>query len=249
MKPLFPTLPTPPAVQARLDAWLKHRETIRDTRTRLGLVGYAHLAALLVQQPSSVLGLMHRGRLGSHVAAYRFIGTLHALGYAHMAGWELPPGLGPRAVWAFGPGQDAPPPTRRPNGRPVEAVRLPKRQVCPGVLHFVQVLKTLEEPVSIPELIERTGLDRGPLTDCARVLVALELAHVPLWNLREQGGAPVPCYQLGRGRNAPMPARVLVREQRELRMARQRSQREGARMHQVLQALTAGAGRVAGGAA
>ena len=246
--PLFPTAPTPPAVQARIDAWLAHRDRIRDSRTRLGVAGYAHLAAMMVQQPCTVLGLMRRAGLG-HVAAYRFIATLHALRYAHVAGWEMEPGRNAMPLWAFGPGVDAPPPTHRPNGRPVQALRLPKRQVCPGVLHFVQLLRAIETPASATEVQEATGMHHTPVREFLDAMQALELAHVPLWGHRPQGGAPMPQYQLGRGRNAPEPTRVLQKQSHELDMARQRRARRHQRLHQVMRGFVLGAGQAAGGGA
>jgi hypothetical protein len=228
---------TAPAVQARIEAWLKHRESIRDSRTRLGVAGYAHLAAMLVQQPCTVIRLMQRAGLG-HVAAYRFIGTLHALRYAHVVGWEMEPGRNAMPMWAFGPGADAPPPTVRPNGRPVQALRLPKRKVCPGVLHFVQLLRAIEVPAGAAEVQAATGMHHSPVRDFLDTMQALELAHVPLYGHRQQGGGPpMPQYQLGYGRNAAEPSRVLQKQGRELDMRRQRSQRQHQRLHQVMQAF------------
>jgi hypothetical protein len=228
---------TAPAVQARIEAWLKHRESIRESRTRLGVAGYAHLAAMLVQQPCTVPGLMRRAAMG-HVAAYRFIGTLHALRYAHVAGWEMEPGRNAMPIWAFGPGADVPAPRTRPNGRPVQAVRKPRRQVCPGVLHFVQLLRTIEVPAGAAEVQAATGMHHSVVRDFLDTMQALELAHVPLYGHRPQGGGvPVPQYQLGYGRNAPEPTRVLQKQGHELDMRRQRSQRQHQRLHSVMQAF------------
>jgi len=236
---------TAPEVAARIEAWLKHRESVRDNRARLGLVGYAYLAAMLVQKPATTVGLMQRASMG-HVAAYRFLGTLQALRYAHVAGWELEPRRTAKPLLAFGPGDDAPPPALRPNGRPVEAVRLPARQLCPSVLHFVQLLRCIETPACIPELMDSTGLHRDQITDCLETLVQLQLAHVPLWARRRHRGARVKFFKLGPGRNVAPPST----SRHAPRVQRQRRRRSNGFIHDVTQHLAA-AGHVSacGGAA
>ena len=47
-----------------LAAWLKSREAVRASRVRMGLAGYAHLCAMLRQQPMSIPELLQRAQIG-----------------------------------------------------------------------------------------------------------------------------------------------------------------------------------------
>jgi hypothetical protein len=204
--------------------WLAHRDQIRASRVRLGTVGYAYLAAMLRDEPCTVVRLQRRAQLG-HVAAYRFVMTMHSLGRLRVCGWQEAPRAPLQPLFAFGPGADVPPPARRQNGRPVQAVALPKPRTCAAVIAFEMLLRTIEVPASRAEIEAATGLDGSTVAAAVQALVDVRLAHVPLWLWRRQGGAPLPQYQLGEGRNVP-PPRPRRAERRAIlrtRAARRRS--------------------------
>lgn len=193
-----------PTFEALLGKWLALRAQQRASRTKLGMVGYAYLAAMLADQPSTVAGLALRAQM-RHVAAYRFVMTMWQLGEAHVSSWVLPPRSPALPVFSLGAGEDAPPPSARPNGRPVQRVNLPRKRLCPSVLAFVHLLRAIEQPMSRQEVCEATGLHNYTVKDALEALVQLQLAHIPLWLQRPQGGTPLAQYQRGPEKNAPMP--------------------------------------------
>lgn len=206
-----------------LALWLGHRERIRATRTKLGLVGYAYLLAMLRDEPATAVILRDRAQLG-HNAAYRFLMTLHTLGRLHVAAWKDKPRVPLMPVFAVGAGTDATPPSRRATGRRVEGVVLPRTQLCPSVIAFEHLLRAIEVPASRREVVEATGLDQSSVSDALDALVQLRLAHVPLWLAREQGGDPVAQFQLGHGHSVPAP-KVRAAERRSLLRDRQARRR------------------------
>ncbi len=189
-----------------LAEWLAQRDAKRASRTRLGMEGYAFLCALLREEPATARQLEAKARMG-HVAAYRFLMTMHAMRRVHITRWDVRPRVAPIAVFALGAGTDATPPTVRPDGRPVQGFRMPQRRLCPGVMAFVHLLRAIETPATRTEVEEATGLHHGTVTEALDTLVALNLAHVALWLDRPQGGAPVENYELGPGENAVRPKR------------------------------------------
>lgn len=230
-----------PQVSALLDTWLQARDRCRAQRNKLGLVGYANLAAMLDDKPSTASSLTARAGLG-HVAAYRWLMSLHSLGRVHIASWECKAKSPMLPVFAWGPGHDAPAPRVRPNGKPVQAVNLPEPRVCPSVVAWEYLLRSIEAPASRVEVKAATGLDGTTVKEALAALVNLELAHVALWLDRDQGGIPLPQYQLGAGRNVPMP-RTKRAERRELLRARQERLRTFALLTQCFNAMAAQAGR------
>jgi hypothetical protein len=217
-----------------LARWLAERDACRASRTKLGMEGYAFLCAMLREQPDTARGLEHRARLG-HVAAYRFVMTLHAMKEAHICGWKVVPKSPVLPIFAFGPGVDMPPPAVRPNGRPVQSVNMPERRLCPGVMAFVQLKRALETPADRTELMEVTGLHFSTITGALDVLVALNLAHISTWMDRRQGGAALMNVEWGPGENANRP-RYTRRERRALHSWRRATVRPFKALLQVTQA-------------
>lgn len=220
------TLPTEAPLrtpEALLAAWRERRAAGRQRRARLGMEGFVMLLALLRDEPLHVRRLQEAAGIG-HTAAYRFLLSMHGLQRLHIAHWKAEPGRALAPCFAFGPGTDAAPPGARPNGRRVEGTRLPLPRVNPSLIALETLLRALEEPASRQELQQATGLDIDTVRETVDAPVATGLAHVPLWQWRDQGGAPVPQYQLGPGRNAPMP-RVRPKQRRELLRERGRGRR------------------------
>lgn len=207
-----------------ITAWLAERDRVRASRTKLGMVGYAHLAAMLRDKPMTISSLQAAARLG-HMATYRFVMSLHTLKRAHITGWVQKAHSPLLPLFAFGPGQDAPAPTMRSNGRPVEAVNFPAQQLLPSLIAFEQLLRAIEVPASRQDVIAATGLHYDTVTAALEAMVDLQLAHVPLWLWTPQGGPCLPQYELGPGENMPQPRyrwgerRALLRERKELQQS------------------------------
>lgn len=238
----------PENVQAQLDAWAQRRAEIRATRTKLGVVGYAHLLAMLTWYPSTVLALAQRARMG-HLAAYRWVMAMHQLGRVHVASWLELPRRPLLPVFAVGPGPDAPPPSERANGRPVERCVLPMRRLTKELIAFEHLLRALEVQATRAEVVEATGLDDTTARDGLRALHRLQLAHVAGWYIRPQGGALLAIYLLGPGRDAPQRRQKPTARDRSFRQ-RQRELRGVKPLEQAfhLMAATAAAEQHAGGA-
>lgn len=231
-----------PRVLDLLATWLQSREARRAHRERLGLAGYAYLAAILADEPCTAGGLTARAGLGN-MAAYRWLMSLHGLGRVHISGWEVKARAPMMAVFCWGPGQDVPAPRVRPNGRPVQEVNLPGSCVCSGLVAWEYLLRAIEAPASRVEVMAATGLHSYTVHLDLEALVDLELAHVPLWMNRPQGGQPLPQYQLGTGCNAPMP-RPKRAERRALLRTRQQRRRTFAPLTHCFHAMAAQAGSI-----
>lgn len=190
-------------------AWKTRRFEARTSRPRLGMEGYAHLSAILAEQPASVLAFVERSGLRKQ-SAYRYLMSMHTLGWAHISAWELKPRAKPIPVFAFGPGADAAVPLKTASGKDVQSERpLPEGQLCPSIIAFCQILRAMDEaPVSRVELIECTGLDKWAVCQAVETLIAAGMARISGWELRPQGGAPLPQYELGGGPQAKRPKPV-----------------------------------------
>lgn len=216
-----------PQTSATLIArWLQRREDIRASRSKLGLAGYAHLAAMMRDEPCTVVALQARAHLG-HMAAYRFVMSLHQLQRAHIVGWEERPRVPLLPLFRFGPGVDVPPPQQRGNGRDVQRVNLPKLRLCAAIIAFETLLRAIEVPSSRVEIVSATGLNKDTVQAGLDALVDLGLAHVPLWIWRDHGGAAIAQYQLGAGRNVPPPK--VSKSERQRRWRDQQTQRQAFR--------------------
>lgn len=194
--------------QEMLARWLVQREQVRNARVKLGMEGYAFLCAMLRQQPCTAPELRECANLG-HVAAYRFLMTMYALKRVHISDWRLCERMPVLPVFALGAGADVPPPAARPNGRRVLVVNMPRTRLCAGVLAFVTLLRAIEVPSSRLEIVAATGLNHTTVQNALDALVGLNLAHIAMWLDRPQGGAPMPQFQGGAGRNAARPPRNL----------------------------------------
>lgn len=208
------------------EAWLAHRAEIRATRTRLGMEGYLHLAAMLRDKPMTAVQLTSASGMG-HVAAYRFLSTMHKARRVHIAGWHRKPHTPARPIFAWGDGSDAPAPTRTASNRACDGVRaLPDHRMPPLLVRFCMLLSAIEHCASRQEVIEATGIDTTVVGRSLDLAVRLGLAHIAVWQWRPQGGAPVPQFLLGAGVNAARPSATAVkRAARQLRNERARASR------------------------
>ncbi len=177
----------------------------RPKKARLGMAGYVELLATFRDAPATILQAQERLRWGRDTL-HRLVVAFHAKGLIHVCGWYAAAKRRRRvALYAFGPGQDVPPPS--------ESLRiLTPTKPSPEVWAFASVIEELAEPCTVVELTEHTGID----WDTAKaVVVALQkhrLARVLTWRPRENsGGIYQAVYALGAGPNAPYPSRKAMR--------------------------------------
>lgn len=222
-------------VQAKIQAWLEYRASIKDKRVRMGMAGYAYMMVMLKAKPMTIPELQRAASLNRNTA-YRFVMTLHTLKRAHIVDWRQEPRIATSPVFAWGPGQDAEPPSVRPCGRPISGILMPRKQVCASMVPFVRLLDQLQQPITTPELCAELGIDDITARSCLNALVELEEAHLPYWDWdRRPHGPPVAAYQIGPGPVERKP-RMKKKDRREVIQRRQRTQRAFAPLLQVFAA-------------
>lgn len=186
----------------------------RPLKARLGLAGYVMLLAKLKAQPATIPATSEATGCGIDTM-YRLIPDLHTIGRLHIVDWVMEPRARPLAVYAYGPGEDVPPPVARPNGRPVRSCKpLLRDRVSPEVLALGSLLDALEQPATQQELCDATGLHRDTIRPTLQAIVDEDngIGHICNWTPRDSGGgAWMANYLLGSGRNAKYPNRRVQR--------------------------------------
>lgn len=196
------------------------------TKGRLGIVGYIRLLHLLQQKPLMRNEFIEAGGIG-RTAAWNILGSFYLLGLVHVADWRVVSDSPLQAVFAAGPGPDAPPPaTRGPAGQLLQYV--PKiagpKVPSPEVIGFKTLLDAMAESRTKQGLAMHTGLNGPTVRRAIAALVELRMAHIECWTPPNSvgGGPPVPNFKLGPGANAKRPKPVPVSH-------RQRAYRERAK--------------------
>lgn len=171
-----------------------------------GMHGYVDLLANLRNEPATVSAFRHRHGL-SYCGSYAFILGLHRLGRVHVCGWDIKTRVRPMAIFAFGKGTDAPCPGKTAAGRETKGGHLPKGKAPPTTLVALEyLLRELEaEPTTVPQLMEATGMHRGPVARAIARLMAHGFIRIGAWD-RTSAGPAKPAYVYGPGRNAAKPA-------------------------------------------
>lgn len=201
--------------------------TRRPPKVRLGWAGYVGILAALKAQPMALPQMPAVMGIGKDTL-YRLVPSLHALGWVHISGWIMLP-KSTMPLYAFGPGDDAEPPTRRPNGRRT-ATRVLREQPASEVISFSTMLHALDGlRASISEVAEEIGAHRDTVSSALDALVAAEMAHLCAWQPRAhgRGGAPIALYTLGAGKPAKKPSlrsRRLAAGQRWRAMVKRRAE-------------------------
>jgi hypothetical protein len=141
---------------------------------------------------------------------------LYDAGVLHISGWEPPArGIGQcTRIYAFGRGEDAPPP-RRADGKPSRAaakivpVRRANARGRTVLERFVALWNALEDtPMSCEEAAAEAGL---ALRDVRKALHAMhdaqprKLAHISEWRRGERAGPTTAMWMLGGFDDAPRP--------------------------------------------
>lgn len=176
------------------------------TKGRLCLPGYARLLASL-KVPATHRQLVERERIGRG-AAFRFLAACHRRNWVHIVDWEMPHRARPLAVYAFGPGGDAPYPSARPNGAPLTGKPqcLYSGPTQPEMLTFLALMDELASPVSALEVVEEIGSCETTVRKTIRILKQLGVVRIAGWTRRSDGsGPPVPLFAIGSARSVSRP--------------------------------------------
>lgn len=188
---------------------------------RLGCPGYARLLAAIVRQPLSPRGLAATGLVGLE-AGGRFCAYLHSVGTLHIADWELPPDQKRMPIYAYGPGKDAPVPTRRPNGDRYRGGSLdrfiPRPDFLqPELIAFNEALVAMQEPITAPQIAAESGLFIRTAWSLIDTLTEEKLIYVADWLSPPRGGSRQPLFHWGPGKKskAKPPRKTRAELQRE----------------------------------
>lgn len=193
---------------------------------RLGLAGYVRLLAILRTAPHSTVELEAAAGIG-HNTANRIMGSMYALGMIHIADWRMDDDSPTQPRFLGFAGEDSPPPTRRPNGRPIGGVkRLRNAKPTSEMTAFASLIRALEVPASRADLAEATGMNDQTIRAALRAMLKERMVRVALWTPRLTPGGPyVPNFQMGAAPSAPRPSKTPAAELRR-RYLEGRRQRE-----------------------
>lgn len=180
---------------------------------RVGMAGYVRLLAMLRIRPNTIPDAADFVGVG-RVACYRIITTMHHLKLVHVSDWLIQYDRRTLPVYAFGPGEDAPAPIKRPCGRAVRNAKLPKlRDFSSEVVGLHLLIKAMSEPASRAQLGRDTGLHEKTIRTALAAMVRHGLAFIDHWAPREApGGPPIAHFQFGAGKNAPRPKPIPRKE-------------------------------------
>lgn len=205
----------------------RHKKPVKAKTVRLGLAGYARMLALLRTGAMSAVEFESAAGVG-HTTAHRLLLGLYALGLTHIASWGMEPDCPTLPRFTGFPGQDVAPPLFRPNGRPIAAVRMPRKIKPPAELAFFKlVLSCLEVPVTRGELKKATGINDYTARIALAALMKYRLAHIACWTSQPRPGGPrMANYMLGNAPSAhrpPMDSKAAVSKRyRERRAEREK---------------------------
>lgn len=165
---------------------------------RLGMRGYLCVLAYLTAGPATTIDLAADfGQSRQHTR--ELVNRMGELGMVHTDGEVRTGRAGPLTpVWRAGPG-------------PVVRGGCACRQRFPELMQLRRILAGLEDPQRTAVLAAETGSHAQTVIDLMAIGNRLQLVHICAWDMPSNpqgGGAPVPCWVVGPGRNAPRPGRV-----------------------------------------
>lgn len=186
----------------------QHKKPTKAKTARLGLAGYARILALLRTGAMSSVEFESAAGVG-HTTAHRVLLGMYALGLVHIAGWSMEPDCPTLPRFIGFSGKDVAPPLFRPNGRPIAAVRMPRKIKPPAELAFFKlVLASLEEPVTRGELKQATGINDYTARIALAALLKYRIAHIACWTSQSRNGGPrMANFMLGSKPSAHRPPR------------------------------------------
>lgn len=199
----------------------------RPLKARLGWSGYVGILAALHAKPMCLPDMPAVMGIGRDTL-YRLIPGLYSAGWLHVSAWELRPS-NTLPVYAFGPGDDAPAPTMRPTGRPVEGARILADTPSPEVIAFCSMLRAISDTSAcISDIALETGSHRETIRTALDALVDAGLAHLSAWQPRfcNPTGPIAAHYKIGAGSRAKKPSKKARRYASSKRWRNSVKQRE-----------------------
>ena len=169
---------------------------------RLCTKGYARILRGLYDAPAGSQELAVRHGTAEHTMR-GITRRLHYLGLIRIVAWRAVVQGPAIRIFGFGGGADAPRPfTIR--GLPSQHIGVTARPPAPRLelTSFAVLMRALAEKRGQRELIEITGIARSSLSPNLRYMRSIGLLFIAGWERRDYGGgAALPLYQLGIGRN------------------------------------------------
>lgn len=202
-------------------------ETKRKTRAPHGWRGYVAVLKYIQKQPRSSAEISERFG-ASRTAAQSLCRALVAAKLAHIGGWHKNPGERGQwvAMYLAGEGEEVAYPGRI---RPQKPER--RRNIKSSLLSLALILRTLEQPVSIKELVEFTGCSYGPLVELLKTLRELNMARVVDYMPRVgSAGRPERLFALGSAPDALPPPRMTAEELAKRRWKAKKARAEQQRL-------------------
>lgn len=188
-------------------------KSTRGPRGRIGWRGYAAVLASLHYGPMTCSTLAREHGLSAQ-GAQNVVRGMHALGLVHRSAWERTRGMS-AAMYAAGPGEDAPRPLNRDGSTCRHQCAQPRQYTAPPeLIAFASIVEKLrDEPHAYQALAEATGTAPCNVRQLLKTMKTLRIAHVAEWEVRLHGGAPAALYALAFNRpDAPRPSRLQKRE-------------------------------------
>lgn len=174
----------------------------RKRGMRLGWHGYAEVMKALRATPMTNGEIAERFSM-TPCAAALMTRQMACVGLVHVSAWEKPSNQnGPwRAVFSLGQGVEPPYP-----GKSRHKAYERKNNLRSSLISLASVVRCLEHPVSIKDLVEFTGCSPSGMTTLIRTMHKLGLVYVADWSVRVgQGGYPERLFQFGERADARLP--------------------------------------------
>jgi hypothetical protein len=178
----------------------------RGFKARIGLAGYVTLLGSMSRHPTDINSLAMRLGWGRDTC-YRLVPQFHKRGRLHISDWRIAPRKVPIAIYAYGPGEDAPAPTLTPDGRQRSPVRILRpEKMSPEVIAFCNVLDELETASSIKEIKAATGIHHDTARQICAALRREKLGYIERYLPRDGcGGTYMAMFKLGQRKDASYP--------------------------------------------
>ena len=191
----------------------RRRTSTRKACARIGMPGYIDILSALKTKPRSKIAVQAATGLG-HTAINPILASMHVLRLIHVSGWNMEYDCPTEPVFSYGPGEDAPPPTKRPSGHKVRGVRIPKvSRPRSEIVALAHLLRCLQEPITKDELHEQTGLSATAIRSAIRQLQKRRIAYVSCWvDAPGRSHALCAAFELGGKLDAPRPRALTKNE-------------------------------------
>ncbi len=170
-----------------------------------------HIMAWCKEQPITSHQMQERSGIDCDTCLL-WATNMTRLGLLHIVEWRKAEKRGKRAaVFAYGSGESLSPPVSRKMRRPIQMA---------GVAALAAMWRELEQPTSVAEIGDATGMSKATIGRLLRAARLLGMTRVGDWERRTGcGGEPTPLHVLGAGPDAlrpkPLPNTVIHKAYRD----------------------------------